>query len=323
MSSKSLAAARARRAGEAAPPVSGNRPITSIGSNAAFAQQMPPNYAYNMPPPPNNVRIAKAPLQPKMPPQQQAQYAQNHYMNEPQQNQNGLPFSKLTISDAIGLVTLRLGRVEQYMIDLENEKNNADETDSHSHLHSNMNIPENSKIIDTSVLTNIVSRLDSLEKKEPTTVNIANNESMEKVNKVSEDVTKITEQITRLGDEVTKHNLTIAKHTEQLYRFERELVETKDILKTFMIKYDMFAKEINDKFADYECALTDIEANVQNLNTVNASTIVGDSVNEIVNDNASNNRTENEENENEKDNSVFMSVDLKNIIKNELANSSS
>jgi hypothetical protein len=34
MSSKSLAAARARRAGESAPPVSGNRPITSIGSNA-------------------------------------------------------------------------------------------------------------------------------------------------------------------------------------------------------------------------------------------------------------------------------------------------
>ena len=40
MSSRSLAAARARRAGENAPPVSGNRPGTSIGSSAAFSQQM-------------------------------------------------------------------------------------------------------------------------------------------------------------------------------------------------------------------------------------------------------------------------------------------
>ena len=39
MSSRSLAAARSRRAGETAPPVSGNRPGTSIGSHAAFAPQ--------------------------------------------------------------------------------------------------------------------------------------------------------------------------------------------------------------------------------------------------------------------------------------------
>jgi hypothetical protein len=64
MSSRSLAAARSRRAGENAPPVSGNRPITSIGSQAAFAQQMPPNMGYNMPPPPNNVRTNRAPQQP-------------------------------------------------------------------------------------------------------------------------------------------------------------------------------------------------------------------------------------------------------------------
>jgi hypothetical protein len=280
---------------------------------------MPPNYAYNMPPPPNNVRIAKAPLQPKMPPQQQqqAQYAQNHYMNEPPQNQNGLPFSKLTISDAVGLITLRLGRVEQYMIDLENEKSNADESESHSHS----NIPENSRIIDTSVLTNIVNRLDSLEKREPATVNVANNESIEKMTKVSEEFTALSEQFKRLGDEVTKHNLSISKHTEQLYRFERELVETKDILKTFMIKYDMFAKEINEKFTDYECALGDIESNVQNLTLNNAATVVDESGEQLVSENASNNGAETEENDNDKDNTVFMSVDLKNIIKNELANS--
>ena len=34
-----------------------------------------------------------------------------------QETSNGLPFTKLTVSDAIGLITLRLGRVEQYLID--------------------------------------------------------------------------------------------------------------------------------------------------------------------------------------------------------------
>ena len=47
MSSRSLAAARARRAGENAPPVSGNRPGTSIGSHAAFAPQQQTAPAYN------------------------------------------------------------------------------------------------------------------------------------------------------------------------------------------------------------------------------------------------------------------------------------
>ena len=64
MSSRSLAAARARRAGDAAPPVSGNRPGTSIGSSAAFS---------NMPQPPTNVRVARAPQQYQQMPQQYQQ----------------------------------------------------------------------------------------------------------------------------------------------------------------------------------------------------------------------------------------------------------
>lgn len=131
-SSRSIAAARSRRAGESQPPVSGGRPVTSIASHSAFVQQQ-------MPPPPNNVRVAKAPIQ-------------------QQQQQGGLPFTKLTISDAIGLVTLRLGRVEQFIIDFENG-----ELKTHN---TNSSVPENSRVVDNSVLTTIVNRLDALEKKE-------------------------------------------------------------------------------------------------------------------------------------------------------------
>jgi hypothetical protein len=103
MSSRSLAAARARRAGENAPPVSGNRPGTSIGSHAAFApqQQMPPGYNHNGQP--NNVRAGRpGQQQQQMPPQKQQSAAYQQVHQSQQQEKQSLPFTKLSISDAIG-----------------------------------------------------------------------------------------------------------------------------------------------------------------------------------------------------------------------------
>ncbi len=299
MSSRSLAAARARRAGENAPPVSGNRPGTSIGSHAAFApqQQMPPGYNHNAQP--NNVRAGRPGQQqmPPQPPQKQQSAAYQQVQQSQQQEKQSLPFTKLSISDAIGLITLRLGRVEQWVIDTEqeNEENGNNQSGS-------LNLPENSKIIDSSILTNIINRLDSLEKRETGTIN------SEEVTKLSETVTKLTEQITKIVEEGNKHSLAIAKHTEQLFKFDRDLVETKDLLKTFMIKYDMFANDTTNKFADYELALSELEKNVQPLE----DNVVDEKSNEvegtIIND------IDNVEGVNS-----IMSVDLKNIIKQELA----
>lgn len=282
MSSRSLAAARARRAGENAPPVSGNRPITSIGSQAAFVQ---PGYQTSMPQPPPNVRVGRGQQPPQNNAYQQVQQSQ-------QQTKNSLPFSKLSISDAIGLITLRLGRVEQWVIETDHE-NETNQMSSDSG-----NGADNSR-----VLTSIINRLDSLEKKEPGT------------NNSSEEITKLTEQLTRIGDEGNKHNLAISKHTEQLFRFERELVETKDILKTFMIKYDLFASETNNRFTDFEYALSDLEKVVQPTvetseeTALSSEEIIGTSINDI----DTNNETVGE------NISSIMSSDLKNIIKQELA----
>ena len=84
-SSRSIAAARNRRAGEQAPT---SRPGTSISGQPAFSQQQ----------------------------QQQSKRsvtAQNSTPNVPVSSNN----AKLTISDAIGLITLRLGRVEQIIME--------------------------------------------------------------------------------------------------------------------------------------------------------------------------------------------------------------
>ena len=244
MSSRSLAAARARRAGDAAPPVSGNRPGTSVGSAAAFS---------NMPPPPGNVRVASR--QPQQQQQQQQQQrpqsaAFQQIQQQQQQGQNGLPFTKLSISDAIGLITLRLGRVEQWVIETEHE--NEDKNDS----------SPSGNAVDNSVLVSLLNRLETVEKREPTSTQIVASVSSDEVKKLTSELGSLNERYTKFCDEANKQTLTIAKHTEQLFIFERELVETKDILKTFMLKYDNFVQESNERLADYEFAISEIEKSI-------------------------------------------------------------
>jgi hypothetical protein len=76
-----------------------------------------------------------------------------------------------------------------------------------------------------------------------------------------------------------------------------------------MIKYDMFASETNNKFADYELALSELEKNVQPVEEAHIDDKVdGTSISDIDNNEVSNEIA-----------SSIMSVDLKNIIKQELA----
>jgi len=210
---KSLAAAKNRRSGEQQTHVtSGMRPGTSIGSHAAFA---------------NTGRGQ---------PQQRFQ--------EPVAQQNGLPFSKLTVSDAIGLITLRLGKVEQYLIDVQQEGGGFSNNASSS-------IPDNMKLIDNSVLTSMVNRLDSLEKKEVST------------NQPS---------------------------SELLGKLEKELKETKEMLVNLMFKFELFTKETNDrllhhenKFIEHENIFTEIESTLQQENRNDCGeTVLGENVEENV-----------------------------------------
>jgi len=115
-SSKSIAAARNRKAGEQPP----SRPNTSIASTSVFSQQ-PRGVPQRVPPPP----------------QQQQQFAQK---------------PRISISDAIGLTTIRLCKVENFI----NELKETGVT----------GLPPNSQVLDNGVLNNMISRLDALEKKE-------------------------------------------------------------------------------------------------------------------------------------------------------------
>jgi hypothetical protein len=91
-----------------------------------------------------------------------------------------------------------------------------------------------------------------------------------------------------------------------LFRFERELVETKDILKTFMLKYDNFVQESNEKLADYEFAISEIEKSIApTTTTTTVDTITGTTIDSLGNGSVV------EE--------VISSDDLKNLVKQELS----
>ena len=131
-SSRSIAAARNRRAGEQQP----SRPNTSIASASVFSQQ------------PRGVPQRAIPPQY----QQQQQYQQPQQQPQQQQPQQMVQKPKISISDAIGLTTIRLCRVENFISELKETGVTG--------------LPPNSQVIDNSVLNTMISRLDALEKKE-------------------------------------------------------------------------------------------------------------------------------------------------------------
>ena len=80
-----------------------------------------------------------------------------------------------------------------------------------------------------------------------------------------------------------------------------------------MIKYDMFTSETNNKFADYELALSELEKNVQPVeDTPVEDTPVDEKSDEVEGTSISDIDVTDTSN-------AIMSVDLKNIIKQELS----
>jgi len=147
-SSRSIAAARQKRAGEQSQPMNTSRPVTSISSQGAFAQQYQQQMmSQNIPGSSKNIRVA-----------QNRSQSQNikGTQNMQQQEQS----TKISVSNAIGLITLRLGKLEKFIQEVNEDGgfNNNNDIDSSS-------IPSNMKLVSDEVFENIVNRLNLLESK--------------------------------------------------------------------------------------------------------------------------------------------------------------
>ncbi len=146
---RSVQAAQRRRAGPPEPAAPGRGPQPSINSAQLFANQQRSGPGPNIP----NGRLAG----------QHATMAQKNMMSgasqdtyqDTQANLNSV--NKMTLAQAITLITLRLGKVETQLI------NGFASQSSRDH---NMTLDDDNVLVDKNVITSLISRIDALEKKQ-------------------------------------------------------------------------------------------------------------------------------------------------------------
>jgi hypothetical protein len=169
-SSRSIAGARNRRAGEPAQPPR-PRPNTSIASQGAFLQQQYQQQQQQQQPQQQQVR-----QQHQQQPRQQQNRKPAYDNSIPIQGNNN---TKISISDAIGLITIRLGRMEQYLQGIQ-EKDDLSLSQSDNNL----------QLVDKDVIHNLTERIYTIENKKPDAT------------LASEITTQITNQISSLEKEI-------------------------------------------------------------------------------------------------------------------------
>jgi hypothetical protein len=202
---RSVQAAQRRRAGPPEPQAPGRSgPQPSINSSQMFASQ--PRSGSNIP----SARLA-----------QQQQVPQQ----VPQQGTNGgiTSVNKMTVAQAITLITLRLGALETKM--LENGGNVPTRAEGQ----------ENAMYIDTDLIESIMERLDSLEKRPVTTS--SNTTSTTAVTANHPDILLLKQQFETVKQSVIQSkgiSSTIVRENKDLRSdldtLKQELNETKELL---------------------------------------------------------------------------------------------
>ena len=161
-------------------------------------------------------------------------------MSEPQQQQQQqqqVPMNpKLSVSDAIALITLRLGRVETIVSNLPNEPRGDGEGGGQ------MMYDENMRMVDQNVFNSIVSRIDTLEKNQKLLI------EKQKAVPVVQTATA-TAPIKQMVQETIIKDVSdekIEPMRETIQVLKDEVSELKDLL----IKLQSFTMETNKKLTD-------------------------------------------------------------------------
>jgi hypothetical protein len=217
-SSKSVAAARNRRT-EAPPPQYKNikppGPVTSI--NTAGGTSL-------------NARAQPLPQYQQYQPQQYQPQQYQPQQQQPQSQEQSIP-SKVTIANAIGLLTVRIARLEQFV-----HRYNLEQSGSHPKQGSQGNATDNVEArLDDSILRNIVSRLDNLEKDKKTAATAA------------QAVVPVKPQvITQVVAPPVAEDPAVIKLNDDLSKLKQEVKDTEALL----LKLQSFTMETNQKLVN-------------------------------------------------------------------------
>jgi len=207
-SSRSIAAARNRRAIEQQQPnlIQRSRPNTSIASQPAFS----------------NVQSNTQFIQQKRGPNNNMQNTSQNNFNKSNRNfQSGnvpgsvpVAVNKISVSDAIGLITIRLGRVEQYMQSL----------DEQGYISTNSNDTENKVFVNKEIMDNLMERIYSLENKPSNELN--DNNQVDKLKKVIFDLEKeIISLKDLLNKQINKVDLFVSETENKFLDIENAFVD--------------------------------------------------------------------------------------------------
>jgi len=176
----------------------------------------------------------------------------NPYQSQ-QQSQQQLPpqQAKLSLSDAIGLITLRLGRVETIV-------QNIQTGDGYENTGSG-ELPDNMRVIDESAFTSIVSRLDQLEAGHKQVLVKLSQKPVPVPAPVSAAVSVPLPVPVPVSDE------RIPQLTETVTSLQSEIAQLKDML----LKLQSFTMDTNQKLSDIIFKNSDHDNGVENGGPIN------------------------------------------------------
>lgn len=208
---RSVQAAQRRRAGGPEPVAPGRGPQPSISSSQMFTGQ---------PQHPANGRIAgqQANLQ-----QQQMQQQRQQQMQQQGGADSGV--SKISIAQAITLITLRLGKAELQLYELAHQVAEGGVGQSFS---SGAEGTEDMVLIDQNVIDSIMSRLESLEKR--STTNAVGGGSSTEVTLLKQQFEAIKPSIAQNTKTTTALTKEQKEHKLVVDALKSELAETKELL---------------------------------------------------------------------------------------------
>lgn len=226
---RSVQAAQRRRAGPTNAPEPPRGPSTSINSAQMFANQARPGAGPSIP----AGRLAAQ----QMSQSQQARMQQQQQLQQQQQVQDS-GLNKMTVAQAITLITLRLGKVEQTMFDIE-----------HSGMLPSSSSSSSSSSLDNAAMDSIVMRLESLEKRPA----------------ASGDVSLLKQQIDAMKPLVIQSKNLVKENGElktEVSALKNEVVQLKEIVES--LRTEMVA--IMSMNVDEAEHLVDLEVENENEN---------------------------------------------------------
>ena len=220
---RAVQAAQRRRAGGPEPAPPGRGPQPSINSSQMFSQQPQPQQQQQQ----QQVRPGTSGRLAGQHAQQMQQQHQQQQMQDPQQAAVIAGISKMTLAQAITLITLRLGKVETQLHEIGHQQMGMDMGMSMGMGNNGMmdENGENMALVDKGLIDSIMSRLESLEKRSPST------------GTSSPDVALLKQQFDGIKmsfAQSTKVNAILTKeqkeNKQQIDALKSELSETKELL---------------------------------------------------------------------------------------------